>query len=522
MTGKHDVSSDETPFSPGSGTSPDLKTGNHAATGPSRREALLAVSAVLLPPLATPLAASAQTASPAAAPAARPLSLPPPRIIRIRAEKILRRLGTPEQAESRLFRLVELDTEGKPREAGFPVFRGREGEAFALEIENTLDQSVAFHLRGSRGPNAGDGMPGLTTPAIAPGAKGLLGVPANQTGTFILQPVIADLVAEQNARGLHAVVIVEEKTAPDFDQDLVLAVSDWRVDDKGVMANDFLARRDTARVGRLGNKLAANAAPAPGAMSIRPGARLRIRMVNVSNARVIPLKVSGFAAEVYSIDSTPCQPFDPLKRTVILAPGSRIEMALQAPNEAGKDGAIEAKLGNGIPIFMYKTTGEPLPAKLKLAALPDPGLPPAIRLQDAVRVDLAITGGIGPEAAEAETTALDRRFPDPRRIFTLNGGALGGFTGKPLVSLKRDKVMVMALANRTDWPQVIALHGHAFRLLHPFDDGWEPYFLDTLYLAPKTTARIALIVSNPGKWAIRSTIAEHFATGVSTWFEVTG
>jgi FtsP/CotA-like multicopper oxidase with cupredoxin domain len=256
-------------------------------------------------------------------------------------------------------------------------------------------------------------------------------------------------------------------------------------------------------------------------MNIRPGARLRIRMVNVSNARVIPLKVSGFSAEVYSIDSTPCQPFDPLKRTVIIAPASRIEMALQAPYEADKDGAIEVKLGQGIPIFTYRTAGDPLPAKLKLAALPDPGLPPAIRLQDAMRVDLAITGGVGPDQAESETAALDRRFPDPRRIFTLNGGALGGFAGKPLVSLRRDKVLVLALMNKTSWPQVIALHGHAFRLLHPFDDGWEPYFLDTLYLAPNTTARIALIASNPGKWAVRSTIAEHFATGVSTWFEVT-
>ena len=81
-------------------------------------------------------------------------------------------------------------------------------------------------------------------------------------------------------------------------------------------------------------------------------------------------------------------------------------------------------------------------------------------------------------------------------------------------------MLVLALTNKTAWPQVIAVHGHAFRLLHPFDDGWEPYFLDTLYLVPGTTARIALIAQTPGKWAIRSVIAEHLATGVSTWFEV--
>ena len=486
----------------------------------TRRDALTTISLVAL----APLPAAAQAPKPPAKPLNSkegPAPAAPVRTIRIRAEAVRRKLGTPEQGETTLFRLVELDPDGKPREAGFPVFRGREGEAFALEIENALDQPTGLHLRGLRAPNASDGVPGLTTQPLAPGAKTVITVPATQTGTFILSPVLATHVAEQNARGLHAAVIVEEKATPAFDHDLVLAVSDWRLDDKGVLATDFLDRRDTTRVGRLGNRLVANAGPAPGAMTIRPGARLRIRMINVSNARVIPLKVSGFSAEVYSIDSTPCQPFDPLKRTVILAPASRIEMVLQAPNEVGKDGAVEAKVGNGIPIFAYKTAGEPLPPKDKLAALPDPGLPPAIRLQDATRVDLAITGGIGPAPAEADIAALAKRFPDTRAIFAMNGGANAGFSGKPVASVRRGKVLVLALMNRTSWPQVIALHGHAFRLLHAFDDGWEPYFLDTLYLAPGTTARIALIADNPGRWAIRSTIAEHYAAGVATWFEVT-
>ncbi len=524
------------------------------ATGFTRRDALLAVSAIsLVPGLSLAQTAPTTTATPASSDAAAM------RVIKIRAEKIPQRLGTPEQPETTMFRLIETGPEGEkpenpkpenPKPANpasaaspqFPVFRGREGEAFALEIENRLDQPTAFHLRGSRGPNAEDGIPGLTTAPLAPGAKLLLSVSARQTGTFILAPALAGHVAEQNARGLHAAVIVEEKPAPAtaqpaFDHDLVLALSDWRLDDTGGMVTDFGALKDAARIGRLGNKLVANGAAAPGAMVVRPGARLRIRMVNVSNARVVPLKVSGFAAEVYSIDSTPCQPFDPLKRTVILAPASRIEMVLQAPTEVGKAGAIEAKIGNGIPIFVYRTEGEPLPARGKLAALPDPGLPPAIRLQDAVRVEVAITGGIGADPAEAEPAALEKRFPDPKRVFSISSGAQStggqnstagqnsgipaGFSGRPVASLRRGRVLVMALHNRTAWPQVIAVHGHAFRLLHPFDDGWEPYFLDTLYLAPNTTARIALIADNLGKWAIRSTIAEHFASGVATWFEVT-
>ncbi|MCA0401145.1 MAG: multicopper oxidase family protein [Proteobacteria bacterium] len=439
-------------------------------------------------------------------------------VLKLRAEAITAKLGD-SAVESRLFRLVAPEMKHESP-ASFPVFRFREGEAFSLEIENQLAQPVSFHIRGLRGPSSEDGVAGLTGAPIAPGAKGLVRCDARQSGTFILQPAFADHVPEQVARGLCAAVIIEEKSPPAFDEDLVLAVGDWRVNEAGALAEEFLALPDAARVGRLGNRLSANYAPAPLERRVKPGARLRIRMINVSNARMIPIRIDGFAAEVYAIDSTPCQPFDPLKRTVVLAPASRIEMALQAPGEAGKSGAIEAKLASNLPIMRLTTHGESMPARTKPAPLPDPGLPPAIRLQDAVRADMVITGGVGLDPAEAEPGKLAARFPDPRRIYQINGRN-DGFAGKPLASLKRGRVFVLALHNKTAWPQVIAVHGHAFRLLHPFDDGWEPYFLDNLYLAPNTVSRIALIADNPGKWAIRASIAEHFAAGVASWFEVT-
>jgi hypothetical protein len=56
-----------------------------------------------------------------------------------------------------------------------------------------------------------------------------------------------------------------------------------------------------------------------------------------------------------------------------------------------------------------------------------------------------------------------------------------------------------ALVNRTQWSQVMTVHGHVFRLLHPLDDGWEPYFLDTLHLPEGTTSRIAFDATNPGQ-----------------------
>ena len=79
---------------------------------------------------------------------------------------------------------------------------------------------------------------------------------------------------------------------------------------------------------------------------------------------------------------------------------------------------------------------------------------------------------------------------------------------------------VVAITNRSSWSQVITTHGHVFRVLHALDDGWEPFFLDTVIVPENRTVRIALIADNPGKWLIRSAILEHMESGVLTWFEV--
>ena len=64
------------------------------------------------------------------------------------------------------------------------------------------------------------------------------------------------------------------------------------------------------------------------------------------------------------------------------------------------------------------------------------------------------------------------------------------------------------------------LHGHSFRLLHPLDDGWEPYWLDTVIVPEGQTARIAFVADNKGKWLIGSTVLERLDTGLSAWIDV--
>jgi FtsP/CotA-like multicopper oxidase with cupredoxin domain len=64
------------------------------------------------------------------------------------------------------------------------------------------------------------------------------------------------------------------------------------------------------------------------------------------------------------------------------------------------------------------------------------------------------------------------------------------------------------------------LHGHHFRLLDRLDDGWKPFWLDTLALPAQETWRIAFVADNPGKWLIHCRALDGRTPEAAVWFAV--
>ncbi|CAN1557658.1 SufI Putative multicopper oxidases [Rhabdaerophilaceae bacterium] len=493
-----------------------------AALNHSRRAVLLGLAAAPTAALAqgSSLPAPAATSGAGSNPAA-PIAPPSPTPgMSLTAQRVPARLAAPNGPDSILHRLLP-SAEATLSPGIVPetmLLRLKPTPDARLAIRNELGQPLALGLRGLRRTITGSALTGL-----APASDGNLGFSATQSGSFLLTPVTPGLASEQIARGLTSLIVIEEDQPPAADHDLPLTVSDWRLNDSGQLDERFGDLQDRARMGRLGNRLVVNGRLAPGSMSVRPGARLRLRIANTAMARTVPLHVFGAQSRVIAIDSTPCEPFDPLKRNVTLAPGGRCEMMVDIPREPGGECRIEARFGQNIPLMTFKIEGAALPLHGPVLKLPDPGLPPAIRLQDALRANVTISGGL-PREAPTDPEAVQRAIGDRRRIFRINDGSVaerpGEPQGRPLLKARRGNVVVLALRNQTAWPQVLSLGGHAFRLLHPFDDGWEPYFLDTLYLAPGSNAHIAFIADLSGAHALRSSIADHAESGVSTWIEV--
>ncbi len=400
------------------------------------------------------------------------------------------------------------------RAAG-PVLRVRHGEPVRATLRNDTTRPLSLHWHGVRGLASQDGVGGVSQPPVAPGGSFEYRFTPPDPGTFLIRPMTVGGSGEPAGRGVVGLLVVEEREPPEVDADYAMVVRDWLLELSGALS-PFGRPEEAAAGGRLGNRLSVNGEDAPNRIALPPGSRVRIRLANGCNARIIRIRFDGLKAFVAAVDGQPTDTFEPLRASLPFAPGSRYDIVFDVPREAGTRGAISAMIGAGLPLVEVTAAGVPVPERPAIAALPPNRLlPPEIILQSALRRDLTITGG----AARTGTGQVVAPS-DPARIWAVNGvsGAVGA---APAFSARRGQPVVLAVTNATGFPQPVHLHGHVFRILHALDDGWEPYWLDTMQVAEGKTVRIAFLADNPGRWLLSSTVLERFDTGLWTSFEVT-
>jgi FtsP/CotA-like multicopper oxidase with cupredoxin domain len=90
----------------------------------------------------------------------------------------------------------------------------------------------------------------------------------------------------------------------------------------------------------------------------------------------------------------------------------------------------------------------------------------------------------------------------------------------PAFRAKTGRIVVLALTNRAATATVFHLHGHHFRLLDRLDDGWKPYWLDTLAVEPGQTERIAFAAEYAGRWLVEAAATDWAAPKLLRWYSV--
>jgi len=401
--------------------------------------------------------------------------------------------------------------------------RLRQGQRLRVRAENGLAEGTTVHFHGVRMPNAMDGVPHLTQPPIAPGADFLYDFTVPDAGTFWYHP--HQRSSEQVGRGLYGAVVVEEAEPPDVDRDLLWVLDDWRLQRDGAIAGDFGNLMDISHAGRLGNTVTINGTD-PEPLKVRPGERLRLRLVNAANARIFGLTFAGELPWLIANDGQPCQPDQLPGGRLVLAPGGRADLIIDV---SGRDGDRLAVTDDFYRNQSYRLTELVCEGPTRVARLSEPrALPPnplpEPDLAKAPTHEIVLGGGMmgGMAGGTVMGGPMNGRRLDLREMmhnglaWTVNGVAATGHVLDPLLTLDRGASYRLVLRNDTAWWHPMHLHGHSFRVVARDGAPEEPAeWRDTVLLYPQETVQIAFVADNPGDWMFHCHILEHQQGGMS-------
>lgn len=292
-------------------------------------------------------------------------------------------------------------------------------------------------------------------------------------------------------------------------------LDDWRLTPEAAISDDFGQRHDQSHAGRLGNTVTINGT-VPEGVALRPGARIRLRLVNAANARIFGLDFGPLIPRIIALDGQPVTPHAPEGGMVTLAPAQRADLILDMPATSGARASITDRF---YPQAAYALVdlvaeGAPLrdsPPNWPVALAPNPL--PEPDLSGAIRHEVTFTGG-----AMGGMVTRDMGIKTAHHgngFWFLNGQAGEGHDHPPLLLLEEGRSHVISMTNATAFPHPIHLHGHSFRVLGR--NGRPTQHLewrDTVLMAPRERVEICFVADNPGDWMFHCHILEHQAAGM--------
>ncbi len=319
-------------------------------------------------------------------------------------------------------------------------------------------------------------------------------VPLRHAGTFLCDLALLGDGAARPTRGLPLIVAESETVA--VDRDVVLLIEDWRVRPDGTAIAPGIDPKDAVALYTINGQATQD-------IPLRTHERLRLRLINGLQRNVIAIKIETYETRIMALDGQPAEPFLARGGALVLAPGTRVDAFIDATAQPpGASAAILLHDGKEArPIARLIASNDPpirdavLPAA---APLPSNGLPARLDLKSALRIDLTLGG------SQTDWVA-------PTKFAS---------TAPPAFRVKAGRTVVLALTNRAEIATVFHLHGHHFRLLDRLDDGWKPFWLDTLAIDPGQTQRIAFAADYSGRWLIESVATDWAAPRLVRWYSV--
>ena len=249
----------------------------------------------------------------------------------------------------------------------------RAGTELVAVVENHLPDPTTVHWHGIALPFDMDGVPGVTQDPIEPGGSFTYRFTPATPGTYFLHPH----VGVQLDRGLYAPLIVDDPHEPgDYDDEWIVVLDDW-TDGIGPSPDQILAGLlGTAGSGGTGSHMPGMAMPAPrpgtsaavptqgvaatttvhgsssllgvnagdvsypkylvngrvpespSALATKPGARVRLRIVNAGAETAFRVALAGHRLDVTHADASAVAPVT--VDAVLLGMGERVDAVFTA------------------------------------------------------------------------------------------------------------------------------------------------------------------------------------------------
>jgi FtsP/CotA-like multicopper oxidase with cupredoxin domain len=339
---------------------------------------------------------------------------------------------------------------------------------------------------------------GLAGAALPDPLRGRAPVAPNSTETSIISipnagTLLADfrLFEDRLREPARPLPVVATETPPvAVDRDEVLLIEEWRLRPDGTALPPGRDPTGTAPLYTLNGQSSFE-------LSAAANERLRLRFINGSQRSVLAIKLESHEVQVMALDGQPAEPFPARNSALVLAPGARADAFVDAATSAAfvlHDGKEARPIGRlAVSGRLERRASLPPPQPL-----PSNDLPEKLDLKSALRFDVALG-------------AADAGWARTGNFSTASAPAFRAKTGR---------TVVLALKNPAPVTTVFHLHGHHFRLLDRLDDGWKPYWLDTLAIEPGQTQRIAFAPTSPGRWLIESVVTDWAASRLVRWYGV--
>jgi FtsP/CotA-like multicopper oxidase with cupredoxin domain len=410
--------------------------------------------------------------------------------------------------------------EGPNGESGLTL---AEGQTYAVDLINGLQEETAIHWHGLTPAWDMDGVPGMPMPPLAAGTSRIFTLPSGKTGTHWMH---AHTLQEQ---ALLAAPLIVTPAAKRDEQDVVILLHDFsfktpeelladlKSGSTGGMAGMNMKGMDHSNMAGMGNGMMemdlndieydaylANDRTLgdPEVVQVEKGGKVRLRIINGATATGFSIDTGLLAGLVVAVDGqnvmpVAIQPFP-------LGMGQRVDILLNIPKEGGAFPILALREGapqrTGIILATAGTT---------IAKVPIEG-----------SVDGPVLSAMSEHMLQA-TTPLPQREASQKFAVTLTGDMQNyawAINPDKEMTVKQGERIIIEMQNQSMMTHPMHLHGHHFQIVNV--DGMEMpgAVRDTVIVPPMATVTFAFDANNPGGgWAFHCHHLYHMATGMMTF-----